>query len=126
MPKNKTKAEPNKLKNAINKLKHAITFEDRIHDDDFYFDGIAKSFEMCLEYAWKHFKLIATQHGLEVYSPREAIKAAGQLNLIEDVEKWLGFLEDRNYAVHDYLGLSDNDYLETIKEFFSEVNKLKA
>ena len=114
-----------KLKDAIKKLKHALTFEKKISKDVFYLDGIAKSFEICLEYAWKHFELIATTHGLEVFSPREAIKAAGQVGLIDNVQIWLEFLEDRNYAVHDYMGLSDKDYLETIKSFYVEVTRLK-
>jgi uncharacterized protein with HEPN domain len=41
------------------------------------------------------------------------------------VQKWLDFLEDRNLAVHDYLGISDEDYIKMIKEFLIEVKKLK-
>lgn len=62
--------------------------------------------------------------GLEVYSPKEVIKQAGRLGWINDVEKWLDFLEDRNLAVHDYLGVSEADYLKTIENFLQEVKKI--
>lgn len=113
-----------KLKQAITDLKHALSFEKKIAEDSFYFSGIAKNFETCFEYAWKYFKQRAIEDGLEAFSPRDAIKMAGRLNLIDDVEKWLGFLEDRNEAVHDYMGISDEEYLKTIKSFFSEVKKI--
>ena len=71
--------------------------------------------------AWKRK---AVNEGLEVFSPKEAIKIAGKLKLIDDVEKWLNFLSDRNLAVHGYLGIKDEDYLKTIQEFLTEVKKL--
>lgn len=48
------------------------------------------------------------------------------VELIDNVELWLDFLEDRNLAVHDYLGIMDEDYLKSIKKFMSEVKKLNA
>lgn len=114
-----------KLKESIQALEHALTFFDKAKKDDFYYSGIAKKFEICFEYVWKYFKQRAQAEGLEVFSPKEAIKLAGKIGLIGDVEKWLNFLEDRNIGVHDYLGMSQEDYLKTIQEFFKEVKKLK-
>src|SRR3989338_10582454 len=113
-----------KLLESFRQLEHALDFEDKVSKDRFYFSGICKSFETCLEYAWKYFKRQATDQGLEVYSPKEAIKLAGQLGLIEDVESWLGFLNDRNVAVHDYLGIPDQVYLKTIKSFAIQMKTL--
>ncbi len=62
--------------------------------------------------------------GLDIFSPKEAIKQAGRLGLIDNVEKWLEYLEDRNLAVHDYLGVSDEAYIETIRDFAVEAKKL--
>lgn len=114
-----------KFKDSIDALEHALTFLDKTKKDDFYFSGIAKKFEICFEYAWKYFKQKALDEGLEAYSPKEAIKLAGRVGLIDNVEKWLDFLEDRNVGVHDYLGMSEEEYLKTIQEFFREVKKLK-
>jgi nucleotidyltransferase substrate binding protein (TIGR01987 family) len=117
-------SEQNSLKKSIADLKHALTFEKRAVEDSFFAAGISKSFEICFEYAWKKMKLKANEHGLEAYSPRDAIKAAGRIGLIEDVEAWLGYLEDRNLSVHDYLGIDDQEYLATIKRFLLSVEKL--
>lgn len=122
MKKNKTKDE--KLEKSIAALEHALSFKKKAQDDEFYFSGIAKSFEICLEYAWKHLKKEVDEHGIEVFSPKDTIKAAGRIGLIDDVEIWLDFLVDRNLAVHDYLGISNDEYLKTIEKFLDEVKKL--
>lgn len=120
----KTREDMDKFKDSVGALEHALSFEKKVKDDPFYFMGITKSFEVCLEYAWKYFKKRATEEGLEVFSPKEAILYAGRLNLIDDAEKWLDFLKDRNLAVHDYLGIADEDYLKTIKSFLAEARRL--
>lgn len=116
--------EQSKFKESIKALEHALSFIEKINEDRFYFSGISKSFEVCIEYAWKYLKRRATEEGLEVYSPKEAIKIGGRLGLIDDVEKWLNFLTDRNLAVHDYLGIPDEDYVETIQDFLIEAKKI--
>lgn len=113
-----------KFHSSIQALEHALSFRKKAQEDHFYFSGIAKSFEVCFEYAWKDFKRKALEEGLEVNSPKEAIKSAGKLGIIENVNLWLDFFNDRNIAVHDYLGLPDDVYLKTIEKFFQEVKKL--
>ncbi|MBI2981434.1 MAG: nucleotidyltransferase substrate binding protein [Deltaproteobacteria bacterium] len=113
-----------KLQDAISKLEHALSFSKEAKKNDLYASAISKTFEVCLEYAWKDLKRRIVEEGIEVYSPKEVIKQAGRLGMIDDVEKWLDFLEDRNLAVHDYLGISDEDYLETIQSFLPEVRKI--
>lgn len=113
-----------KFRKSVQALEHALSFLKQAQKDEFYFAGVSKSFEICLEYAWKHLKRRVMDEGLEVFSPKEAIKLAGRTGLIDDVEKWLDFLEDRNLAVHDYLGVSNQEYLSTIQSFFREVKKL--
>ena len=119
-----TKNEGDKFAESIMALEHALTFKDKAEKDEFYFSGISKSFEVCLEYAWKYLKRKTQEEGFEVFSPKDAIKYAGKIKLIDNVEKWLNFLKDRNLAVHDYLGVSDEDYLETIENFLTEVKKI--
>ena len=113
-----------KLKESVEALEHALSFLPKAKKDPFFSSGISKSFEVCLEYAWKYLKRRCLDEGVDVYSPKEALKVAGRLNLIDDVEQWMGFLKDRNLAVHDYLGLSDEEYLKTIRAFLGEVKKL--
>ncbi len=120
--------QADKLKSAISSLNHALSFEDKITDDDFYFAGIVKCFESCLEYAWRHFKHLAIDQGLESFGPRDSIKHAGHMKLIDSTEKWLDFIKDKNDAINNMENdehISDNDYLKTIKAFLIEVKKLK-
>jgi nucleotidyltransferase substrate binding protein (TIGR01987 family) len=113
-----------KLNQSLEALRHALEFVDKAKKDDFYYAGICKTFETCLEYAWKTLKRRATEEGLEVFSPKEAIKIGGRMGFIDDVDVWLDFLKDRNLAVHDYLGISNEEYLETIQKFFAEAQRL--
>ena len=114
-----------KLNQAIQDLNQAMLSAAQAHKNVVIYAGISKLFETCLEYAWKYFKQQALDEGLEVFSPKDAIKMAGRMDLIDSVEDWLGFLEGRNLAVHDYQGVSQDDYLNTIRKFLSAVKKIK-
>ena len=114
-----------KLTSAISDLDHALTFQKQALKDHFYYGGIAKAYETAIEYAWKYFRAEAIEAGLEAESPRDAIKQAGVLSIINDVENWLRFLKLRNVAVHDYLGLRPEDYLKAANELAAELKKLK-
>ncbi len=114
-----------KLQQAMVDLDRALSFEKEALKDRFYYGGIAKAFELAMEYSWKYLKAEALDAGLEANSPRDAIKQAGVLGIIKDVEKWLKFLRIRNIAVHDYLGVSQEDYLNAAREFLVELKKLK-
>jgi len=113
-----------KLKESIGKLEEALKYHDEALVNDLYFDAIIKRFEVCFEYAWKHLKRIVSEAGQEVYSPRDTLKEATKLKLIQNLELWLDFLEDRNLSVHDYLGADEASYLKDIKKFVKEVAKL--
>jgi nucleotidyltransferase substrate binding protein (TIGR01987 family) len=119
-------SELKKLKESISELEHALTFVKKAESDPFYSSGISKSFEVCFEYTWKYLKQTLFNKGMEAYSPRDVIKVAGQIKLIDNVEQWLAFLKDRNLSVHDYLGIEEKDYLKTIKDFLTEVKKISA
>lgn len=115
-------ADTQKLASTLETLKKAL--KQKAKADPVIAAGIAKCFETAFEYAWKFMKQTVNENGLEAYSPRDAIKAAGKTNLIEDVDLWLGFLEDRNLSVHDYIGISNEEYLRTIRQFLVEAQKL--
>ncbi len=106
-----------KFRESFEALKHSLKYEKKISEDAFYFGGIAKAFETSIEYAWKYFRLEALEAGLEVHSPRDAIKQAANLDLIDELDEWLGLLKTRNIAVHDYIGISQDEYLGQIKKF---------
>ena len=113
-----------KLHQAVRDLEHALSFCDKALSDRFFLAGIAKSFETCLEYLWKYCRRCALDAGLEVYAPKDAFKTAGRLGILDDVEAWIEFINFRNRAVHDYLGVPDEEYLRTVKQFFARVKEL--
>lgn len=64
--------------------------------------GIIQFFEMTFELAWKVLKDYLEAQGYEVKSPRETIKQAFQMGLIEDGHVWLDALSSRNLTSHTY------------------------
>lgn len=118
--------ELEKFRQSVAELEHALTFLAEAKKDSFYFRGIAKCFELSVEYAWKYIQRRVIQEGIEVFSPKEAVKAAGRLNLVDDVEAWLDFIENRNLAVHDYLGPSEDEFMKSIQAYRVEAKKLLA
>jgi len=113
-----------KFLNSIQDLEHSLTFIKRVEEDRIFYNGISKSFETCLEYAWKYLKAKVNDEGLEAHGPKDVIKRSGRLSLVDNVEFWLKCIEARNQAVHDYLGLDKNSYLKLIEQFFKEVSKI--
>lgn len=92
---------------------------------DLHFLTIAKAFENAIEYSWRSMKQQIEDEGLDAPSPKMAIKQAARLNLISDPEKWLDCLEARNNSVHDYFGISEDEYCALAKELLELIKKAK-
>jgi len=58
--------------------------------------GIIQFYEMAFELAWKLMKDYLEQLGYTVNSPRDAIKQAFQANILDDGQRWMDALGDRN------------------------------
>ena len=87
---------------ALTRLKEAI---DMYKDDKnvVLLDGTIQRFEFTVELAWKTIKEYLEYEKLgEFNSLRSAVKEAYKINLIEDGEKWLEMLDDRNLTRHTY------------------------
>lgn len=69
--------------------------------------AFVKAFEYNYELAWKTMKAYAERKGLVAPSPRDAMRSALQLGLIEDESLWLSVQKDRNTTAHTY----STDYL---------------
>lgn len=115
----------NKSEEAFNLLKLSIKQQESDPDNIVLIAAVIKAFEISFEYTWKSFKKIGTEAGYEIYNPRDAIKAALEIGLIEDFDKWKEFLNSRNLSVHDYLGVSDKEILLLAKSFLKESRKIK-
>ena len=65
-------------------------------------DGVLQRFEFTFELTWKAIQEYAKYQGIIVASPRESFRIAGDLDLIDNVELWLEYLEERNKTTHIY------------------------
>ena len=104
-----------KLKASLSLLTQAISQVEKDQKDPVKVAALSKAFEVCFEYSWKLLKARSDVAGMEVYSPRDAIKVGAQLNLINDPAEWNAFLNARNLSVHDYIGLAEAEYFPLAK-----------
>lgn len=68
----------------------------------FEVQGIIQCFEYTFELAWKTMKDYLNQEGLDVRTPRETIKTAFQIKLVNEGHIWIDALEKRNLLAHTY------------------------
>jgi len=108
------------LKKANQRLKEATKNKPtRINKD-----ATIQRFEFTFELAWKVIQEYIRDQGLDCKSPKNCIREAGRLELIENVEKWFKFLDNRNLIAHTYNEkIADSIYRQAIK-FPEEVEKL--
>ena len=94
-----------KLDNLVCQLKDAcIKFEDVMQQEknEYIRDSAIQRFEFTFELTWKNLKAYLEEKGVRVYSPKDAIKGAFQVGLIEEDPKWLEMIETRNLTSHVY------------------------
>jgi len=87
--------------------------------------GIIQFFEINVELSWKVIKDYLEAQGFLVKSPREAIKQAFQVGLIEDGHVWMEALEKRNLTTHTYdEALAEKFVKEIIESFLPALTNL--
>ncbi|NMM65079.1 nucleotidyltransferase [Clostridium sp. P21] len=86
--------------NAYKRLKESTKLEI---NDDIIVDAVIQRFEFTFEMSWKLMKIYLEYQGIQdIQSPRSTIKAAFKYGLIEDGDKWIGMMLDRNRTSHVY------------------------
>lgn len=81
-------------------------------------DGTIQRFEFTFEMFWKTLKIVLEFHGIEVSSPRAAIKEAFINSLIKGDDIYLDMLEDRNRSSHIYDKETSEKIFDNIKKFY--------
>lgn len=118
--KDKLKSQISQLTKALARLKEALSFAET----DMNKDATIQRFEFSFELCWKVMQGIVQEKGLEeVLTPRDSIRTAAQLKLIENVELWFDFLKDRNLSSHLYDESVSKNIYEDIKKFLPEAEK---
>lgn len=64
--------------------------------------GLIQFFEMAFELGWKLLKDYQEAEGVNIGSPRDAIKLAFQAKLIAAGHDWIEALDDRHLTTHTY------------------------
>ena len=115
------------FKKCIERLEEVLNLEK----NDINRDSAIKRFELCFDLAWKTIKIYAKDQGIECNSPKNCVKIAFQLKLIDYDERWFDIIKDRNLTVHLYQEeYADEVYdrlkqhLELFKNLFSRLEKM--
>lgn len=111
------------LKKAANKLNKALIGDA----SDLEIDGILHRFEFTFELAWKTMKDCLEEQGIvgKIGSPREIIKEAFSVGLIDNGEVWIDMMLSRNELSHLYDEETSREIYDNIKEIYIlEINKL--
>ncbi|MEK6633797.1 MAG: nucleotidyltransferase substrate binding protein [Nitrospirota bacterium] len=70
--------------------------------NEFVRDSAIQRFEFTFELFWKSLKGYAEESGVEAYSPRDSLRTAFQLGVIQENSDWFQMLQDRNLTSHTY------------------------
>lgn len=97
----------NKIKNfisAVERLSAAIDVYKKNPNNDIYQDALIQRFEFTFELSWKALKEFMIENGLkdDLNFPKQILKEAYQLKLIENENVWLEMLNTRNLTSHIY------------------------
>lgn len=87
-------------------------------------DGVIQRFEFTFELVWKSIQEYARFKGLEVVSPRDAIRVATDLGILASPEAWFVFLKDRYESTHLYSEDKAEIIFTHIPDFIKEVDSL--
>lgn len=111
-----------KLPKAVKNLEDALR-QYRGEKSDLNFLTVSKAFETVVESAWREFKRLVEDQGLEAQAPKIAVKEAARLKLLTDPETWLLCIDARNDSVHDYFGISESEFVELAERLAGLVKK---
>lgn len=108
------------LEKALSRLKEAVNLPSTVLNQD----ATIQRFEFTYELSWKLMKALAQLEGLAVTSPKNAMRQAAVLGLIDDPLPWFDFLTARNYTVHTYKEDTARYVYQKAKDFVKYVENL--
>jgi len=115
-----------KLIESVSQLEDALgAYKKETGDTTLYFLAVVKAFEIVVEYSWREFKARVEDEGLDAPSPKQAVKRAAQIGMIDKPDKWISFINARNDSVHDYFGVPPEDYIKLSEEIVRLAKKIR-
>ena len=114
----------NRYRSYCRSLDNLEDAKGRDRTDKFILSGTVQMFNLSFDLAWKVMKDIITEyHGVLEYptgSPRETLRMANSVGLIED-DTWLEMLRARNNLAYDYDGELAVRYFEKITSTYDDL-----
>lgn len=89
-------------------------------------DAIILRFQYSIEMAWKTSKKILESQGVLTDSPKNVMRELAKMNLIEDAEPWIDFINARNLIVHTYNESTAQEVFSKVPLFVELAEKLLA
>lgn len=93
-------------------------------DSEILRDAIILRFQYSLEMAWKTSKKVIEEQGLEADSPKNVMRVLAKMNLVEDAEPWIDFVNARNLIVHTYNELTAQEVFAKVPLFVELADRL--
>lgn len=110
------------LKKAYEQL---TEFMEKSELNKFEVQGLIQCFEYTFELSWKTIKDYLEFEGYDVKTPRDTIKKAFQVGIIDDGSVWLDALEKRNLMSHTYNENITNQTEQLIKtKYYAMMKKV--
>ncbi len=115
-----------KIDRAVLDLTASMKFYKKAGGDEpAAFLAVAKAFEVAIEYAWKELKRRLEEKGvIDTYAPKDVIRKAAQVGILDNAENWLDYIDARNDSVHDYYGMTEAEYVELAGKFIKDAGKV--
>jgi len=116
-----------KLENLIKQLKKAnkrLKEAAGTNPTQMNKDATIQRFEFTFELAWKAIQKYVRDQGFDCKSPKNCIREAARLEVIDDPEDWFDFLKKRNLTAHTYNREIANQIYKKAIKFPKEVDAL--
>ncbi|MFR5602330.1 MAG: HI0074 family nucleotidyltransferase substrate-binding subunit [Lachnospiraceae bacterium] len=104
---------------SLKNLKEIYDYQEPY--DNVILSGLVALYEICFEQAWKAMKEVLLAEGIEegkTGSPRQVLKGAFQMGIIQDENIWLQALMSRNNVAHAYNHTIALDIVKDTKETY--------
>lgn len=113
----------NDLRRARERLQEAVDLEPTEINQDATIQRFEFNFELC----WKLMKALVEFKGKSCSSPRDCIRIAANIEITDNPQEWISFLNDRNALSHQYTEvIARQIYKRIVKSFPALVDQLIA
>ena len=95
-------------------------------ENDINRDATIQRFEFTFELVWKLIQEIAKDHNKPIYGPKNCIRFAANIQLVNDPKTWFEYHNQRNQTTHIYNQDMAKKVYQNIKTFYKDVTTLIA